>query len=876
MMDVVLNFLASVADVLPTIGIWLLAIVLVWVLITAGVRIWDFLYTLKSSYVFFELIPPAQAAKKPRATQEFFAVLHGLHTSRTFADKLFRRQPHLSLEVTSTKQGGIRYIARIPSDIVGTFHQIINSYLPDMIVKETSDYLSSQLTGQTIEFRQTGHFAFPLNIQEQLEQHDPIAYLTGSMTKLEANEHVAFQIILSPVRVKEAEGIARKILTNEDLLSKLGGKRTPGFGSIFTLINTFLLSLIEGLGNLFSSSSSYYRESGDTQLARHKHQAAMGLKPARILSTFEQELVESIHHKVNQPIFQATVRAYVASSSKQKRSQRIKGIRASLASFNVPKYQSLQARHNFPKWFTNRYRTFAFQYRLPSVIRSKTALLATNELSDLYHFPYAGTTKTENIVKSLSRTLPAPLSLKGNSDFDVVVGVNDYHGQVTPIGLTEKERERHVYIIGGTGNGKTTMLEYALVQDIRNHKGVAIIDPHGDMAEKLLQYIPASRVKDVIYFNPDDLAYPIGLNLLELSEGLDGDDLMREKDLITETVVSIFRKIFSEDDAGGHRIEYMLRNAVQTALTQENATLFTVYDLINNPTYRKKVIATLEDDNLKHFWRNEFGKAGGMQRVKMAAGITAKIGRFLFSASAKRILEQQKSTIDFDDIINNHKILVCNFSKGLLGEDTSELFGIMVLAKLQLASLRRARLQQSERTPFYLYVDEFQNFATMSFVQMLSESRKYKLFLTMAEQSTSQQDDQRMVNIILANVGTVICFRTGNPADEQSLLQMFAPYIDQGEIANLPAFHYYVRIAAIHSQEPLSGETLLLDDISSDEGMEVRQAIIDNVREVYAIKYQAKDATLGKAKIANSKKTPVVKKQPTAVSSSRRKLPGEE
>lgn len=317
----------------------------------------------------------------------------------------------------------------------------------------------------------------------------------------------------------------------------------------------------------------------------------------------------------------------------------------------------------------------------------------------------------------------------------------------------------------------------------------------------------------------------------------------------------------------------MLRNVVQTALTQKHATLFTVYNLINDPTYRKSVVKTLDDENLKHFWRNEFGKAGGMQQVKMAAGITSKIGRFLFSASAKRILEQEKSTIDFDDIINSKKILICNFSKGLLGEDTSELLGIMVIAKFQLASLRRVRIDQSDRTPYYLYVDEFQNFATMSFVQMLSESRKYKLFLTMAEQSTSQQDDQRMVNIILANVGTVICFRTGNPADEQALLQMFSPYIEKGEIANLPAFNYYVRLAAIHSQEPLSGETLLISDDGLDTG--TRQAIIDHSRSTYAIKYEPKITKPKEPSQTSPKKKTQKKNAPTKITPRRRKLPGE-
>jgi hypothetical protein len=330
--------------------------------------------------------------------------------------------------------------------------------------------------------------------------------------------------------------------------------------------------------------------------------------------------------------------------------------------------------------------------------------------------------------------------------------------------------------------------------------------------------------------NPDDLSYPIGMNLLELPEGLEGDDLLREKDILTESVISVMRKLFSDDDSGGHRVEYVLRNTIQTALTLEHPTLFTIYDLLNNPKYRRSVIKTLEDENLVNFWKNEIGKAGGYQQVKMVAGITAKIGRFLFSASAKRILEQERSTINFDDILDG-KILICNFSKGTLGEDTSALFGTTVLAKLQLASLRRARTVIDSRRPFYLYVDEFQNFATIGFVQMLSEARKYRLFLTMAEQSTSQQEQQRLVDIILANVGTVVSFRSGSPADERFILPLFSPYVESGEIANLPAYSFYVRIAAVNAQEPTSGVTLLLDDTGS---MEIANRVVERSRKKYA------------------------------------------
>ena len=240
-----------------------------------------------------------------------------------------------------------------------------------------------------------------------------------------------------------------------------------------------------------------------------------------------------------------------------------------------------------------------------------------------------------------------------------------------------------------------------------------------------------------------------------------------------------------------------------------------------------------------------------MQKVKMSAGITAKIGRFNVNAAAKQILGQENSTIDFEDIMDSGKILICNFSKGLLGEHVSELFGITVLAKLQLASLRRARVKQAERKPYYLYVDEFQNFATPSFVQMLSESRKYKLFLTMAEQSTSQQKDQQMVSVILANVGTVVCFRTGNPHDERLLLPLFSPFIEEGEIANLSAYNFFARLSSVIAQEPVSGQTLLIEELENDEAA---NNAIKMSRKLYARKPEDTPKTKPSARSKSAKK----------------------
>lgn len=553
---------------------------------------------------------------------------------------------------------------------------------------------------------------------------------------------------------------------------------------------------------------------------------------AAIVQRYQEyyKVSDSTHSKAYSHLHRADLRIRVVAKDKAALKDRLANLESAITAFSVPKVQSLKARYNFPQLVRGRFREWAFYHRMPSLITRHSNVLSSLELANIYHF---SDDHNSGVIRTLSKTLPAPLSLRKQPSFDVVLGRNHHHNITTDIGLTAAERPHHVYIIGGTGRGKTTMLEYMSVQDMQNDKGMAFIDPHGDTAQKLLQLIPEHRIKDVVYFNPADLGYPIGLNLLEIPEGLSEDELIEAKDFITESVISIMRKTFSGDDTGGHRIEYILRNSVQTALTVEGATIFTVFDLLTDPTYRKKIVATLEDERLKNFWRNEFGKAGAFQRVKMAAGVTAKIGRFQFSASAERMMSQPKSTINFDEILDG-KILICNLSKGLIGEDTSQLFGISILTQLQLAAYRRARRSQAERKPFYLYVDEFQNFATPSFVQMMSESRKYGIHLTMAEQSTSQQDDHHTVNTILANLGTIICFRTGNPADEQLLLPLFKPYLEEGDIANLPSYKFYARMSAVISQEPVSGETILLEDTGSKE---IGQQVIKSSRKNYATKY---------------------------------------
>jgi len=845
--DTALHWLHNLEGILPAVVIGLIAATALFIATHILLNLLDTWRLLKQKAVFIELTPSAQTDKTPDANQRLFSVLHGMEGSRRQLDKLLKRKVVFSLETVSTREGGIRFAWRVPEAETEIFEQVIASYMPETKFKHADDFLPQNIGRQNarvLSFKQTGYFAYPLQTQPELERHDPVAYINGAMTHLEPGELIAFQAIVSPTKVREAELVQNRLAHNEALVTQLGRRRIPA-SKIFDAINTVLFGLLDAVGEVTTPTKGYSR----TADVYHRREVAAKVKPARMLGVLEQELAESVNRKLSQPLFRVDVRAIIVSDSPQQRKQRAKGLRNAVSAYKVPKYQALKARFHLPMPLHGQWRLFVFRHRLPSIFARSTATLSASEIADIHHFPNNYSAKTENVVKSLSKTLPAPLTLKNGTEFDVVLGRNHHHGRTTDIGLTADERERHVFVVGGTGNGKTTLLKYAIVQDIQKGKGVAVVDPHGDLAQELLMHIPKERIKDVIYFNPADISYPIGMNLLEIPEGLTGDQLLDAKDFVSEMVVSIMRKTFSDDGTGGHRIEYVLRNAVLTALTVKDATIFTVYDILTDKDYRKPIVDKLEQDWLKNFWRNEFAKAGDYQQVKMMSGVTSKIGRYHASPSAERALEQPKSTINFDDVLNG-KILICNLAKGTIGEDTSEVLGIAILAQLQLAAYRRIKQKRAEQQPFYTYVDEFQNFATVSFVEMLSEARKYKLFLTMAEQTTSQQDDEKIVNTILTNAGTIICFKSNSQADERQMLHLFNNKVQPGEISNLPSYNFYAKLSGgLEPQDPVSGVTIPLKDGENDELVE---AIIASSRANYAKKYVAPEKK--KPRSTNGKK----------------------
>jgi hypothetical protein len=797
--------------------------------------------------VFLELVFPAQSDKSSFATEQLHILLRNQTSKLNFWERLAAPKTIHAMEIFSARDKGISYIMTVPASEVEYIERSLNTYLPGLKITQIKDYLErvKGISAGVIELNLTSDFVLPLRDHSTLKEHDPIGYLTGQMTKLEDNELIAFQLVLTPVlkyshrrSLRHINNIRGRIKMGRALSSELKIQRTPQerlvwlvwfppvwfiamMGKTITILAGFVYSVFskDGVSPSSLASNSQKKRTDDP---------------------YETELGKTIKTKLDQQLFEASIRVMVASSNTEHITQRLGALVDAFEPFSSSS-QSIHAQRNLnlPFIYTTDRQIDRFKQRsLTPHFLSQQTILSSSELSDLYHFPNSISAKTENVIKSLSKTLPASVSLKDGTKLDVILGMNKHHGTNTPIGLTAAERERHMYIIGGTGNGKTTMLEYAIMQDIKSGKGVAVIDPHGDSSRNIISHIPEERIKDVIYLNPRDLDHPIGLNLLELPEGLTGSELAHAKDMATEAIISVLQKIFDDNaDTSAYKIERTLRNAIHTAFVVEDATLFTVLRLLTDIDYRKKITRKLKDESLIRFWKEELGKAGDMQRVKISSGPINRIERFERSESAKRMIEQSKSTIDFDDILNSSKILICNFPKGRLGEDTSTLMGTTVLAMLQLAAWRRDELENTDRVPFYLYVDEFQNFASQSFLALFSEARKYKLYLTMAQQSVAQLQDSSMINTILDNVGTIVGFRSKSIATEQLLLHQFSPQVEQGEILNIPSYNFYIKIAALKSHEPMSGETLLLKDEPSPE---ITEEVIASSREKYAIEYEEK------------------------------------
>lgn len=681
------------------------------------------------------------------ATEKFFRVLHRLQQVAHF---------RLSAEILVTARSRPRFLLVAPSGQRSTLDNLLSAYCPDFTLQDCKDYDWSKDQDTSLV-----HFNFQKSPQESLpdnrrpQDYDLLAYLLSGLLDLQESEQIVYQIVMQPTDFEN------KIYTksgNTPLKISWGMLRIAGRAA------TGALSI---LGSPESSAR--------------------------------------LPDKSEQPLFRVDLRLAVSSPSPKRLIAYRTRVCSVLSLFDDFRGQNLtSAAADKPcHWHAFTQRAF-----LKGV---KSLSLSPPELAHLYHLPDSNALPMVYAPRFWHRSLPTAKE-DVESECQVTLGENIYRQRVSSVGLSADQRRRHVYVVGGTGSGKTTLLKRQVLADLEEGRGLAVIDPHGDLATDILAQLPQKRQGDLIYFNPMNQESRLGLNLLSLPPNLEGFALAQAKDLRTEALISVLRKVFKvERDDIGHRVEYVLRNTIHTSFSVMEPNLFTLFRLLNDRAYNHSVVRYLKDPYLKMFWQQEIARAGGMQRVKMQAGVTSKIGRFLFSQSVKESFNAtSEECLNFSDILNNRQVLICNFSKGLLGEDASQLFCATVLAQIQLAALEQAVRPPTDRPDFYLYVDEFQHFATSSFSEMLAEARKYGLHLIMAQQSLQQQSDSRLSEAILANVGTIVVFRTASPADLRLLEPLMSPFVRAKDLVNLPSYHFYVKKSSPIAYPPVSGVTKVI------------------------------------------------------------------
>jgi hypothetical protein len=467
--------------------------------------------------------------------------------------------------------------------------------------------------------------------------------------------------------------------------------------------------------------------------------------------------------------------------------------------------------------------------RTTTILERRTQILNAQELATLWHPPGKALSGIKNISwgKTLAGEPPENIPAANNMSNEEKQGVNffattEFKNQNTIFGIKDEDRRKHVYIMGKTGAGKSTLIANMAIDDIRKGRGIGVIDPHGDLTEQILDYIPKRRLNDVVYLEPFDTERPFALNVLEIKN-------KQHKDLIASGIVGIFSKIYA--DSWGPRLEYILRNTIFSLLEIPNATLIDALRILSEREYRNRVVPQITDPVIRNFWENEFDKMTDKLRVEAISPIQNKVGQFVSSKMIRNIIGQPKSTIDLEDIMNSGKILLLNLSQGKLGEDNASLLGAMIITQIQLAAMNRAFMKEEDRRDFFLYVDEFQNFATSSFIKILSEARKYRLAITLANQYIDQLD-VTIQKAIFGNAGTLISFVTG-AGDAALLQQEYAGIYTQNDLVSLGKHEIVLKLSIDGmSSMPFPAKTLPPPSLKNDN----REAVIRLSKERYGRK----------------------------------------
>ncbi len=533
----------------------------------------------------------------------------------------------------------------------------------------------------------------------------------------------------------------------------------------------------------------------------------------------DDEAVKALTAKISKPTFDVNVRLIASAPTPFQANDILEGLAAGFTQFGSP------MRNDFKIVKAKNTSNIAYDFSFRLFNNNQVMVLNAEEIASFYHFPISGT-ETPRVKWLKSREAPPPSNLP---DKGVLIGKSVFRGQTKEVYITDDDRRRHVYMIGQTGTGKSTLLGNMIVDDIKKGKGVAIIDPHGDLAEKALSCIPQNRMDDVIYFDPGDLSRPLGLNMLEYDF-----NKPEEKTFIVNEMQGIFNKLFPPETMGPMFEQYM-RNALlllMEDMPNEPATMVEIPRIFTDPEYRKRKLARIHNPVVIDFWEKEAIKAGGEASLaNMTPYITSKFNNFISNDYMRPIIGQPKSAFNFRQVMDEGKILLVNLSKGRIGDINAGLLGMVFTGKLLMAALSRVDIAEADkRRDFNLYIDEFQNFTTDSISTILSEARKYRLNLTMAHQFIAQLTE-KIRDSVFGNVGSQIIFRVG-VQDAEFLEKQFQPVFDKSDLINIDNFNAYAKIL-------VNGETTKPFNMQTLAPENGNRELIDQLKERSRQKYGA-------------------------------------
>ncbi len=750
-------------------------------------------------FVVLSVRVPKDSELGPIAAEQIITTFHGIYQQLGFWDRLFGISPdQISLEIANVNNS-ITFYVTCPKKLRTLVEGQVYAQYPDVEIEMVQDYADERIARSSrggmnadlfknavgVELELTGPDFDPIKRYPQFEDRvnkvyiDPMAGITSALAKLnDPSEQVWLQIILKPLNdswrlwyTRTAwmmnQGVFANIEKIQDIYANIICTRKLYLRIIFFPYYAYLYLriLFTGVGkNIFALDGAEGEVLDEGTSKMH-----------------EKETAESGRmDKIAKLLYEVNVRVvYLPKNKKDDATMsKLREIVGSFKQFNLPFLNGFCDREYIMDT------SIVERYRMRWM--EDPVMMNSEELATVWHLPNQ-LVQTPLISWVRSKKMEPPSDLPKPSNTDVgdltMLGKTDFRGMHHEFGIHTLDRRRHVYIIGKTGMGKSTLLENMIYSDVMSGKGVGLIDPHGDTADRVLDFIPAHRTNDVIVIDPSDRDFPVAFNMLDnIDPALNS--------IVCSGLVGIFKKLYAE--SWGPRLEHILRNTILALLEYPSATMLGITRMLQDEDFRQKVIRKVEDPIVKGFWLNEFEKYGEKQRMEAISPVLNKVGQFLSSSIMRNIVGQPKSEIDLRYAMDHHRIVIVNLSKGKIGEDNSALLGSMIITKFQLDAMSRANIPEKDRNDFYLYVDEFQNFATDSFATILSEARKYRLNLTMANQYIAQMPDE-VRDAVFGNVGSTVSFQVGFD-DAEVISSQFSEEVLPPDLVSLSKYTAYSKL----------------------------------------------------------------------------------